>query len=530
MTSHMLRSGFLIGLLLLVGATPAAAQEKVCHGQHAPKPPLTPAQKEQADLEHYAASRAEFGFRHDLPYVKELLRRGVWEYDVGYFPVTPAENRYLRLRDRLDLGSKGRRYLREHREDAGSVSIEDDWPREPYMLVRFKHNVAQHRRALRPLVRFPDNLRVARTRFSEQDLKRLTEKIWRDEAKLRRAGFDVDGTGIGGNRALVEVTTKRTDAAAYFRKHYGSGVKVEVIATEKSVLECSKAGNYEIAADGMSLTVHWESGGSSKLERIEVSEFPDRVEVGVVERTSTGFNTADLRYEQAPAALTAPLGDRKVIDAATTKRMHQTGPSPGEPPCPVKPEPTALESGIRDRESRGLRADPAYVQQRLNSGRLFTAAEERWLLEVGTFDNDDKVEKYLRRHSADFSGSVVLGAYPAKPTVLYRFVRNTAKHEAAIKRRSRHPKQIRTETVTFSTADIEHLKDTIEADATAGEGFFDGYGDAGFAFAGIFYSDVIAKLILNVRTPRTDATAYFAARYGPLVAVEVVGDRFECRS
>ena len=40
---------------------------------------------------------------------------------------------------------------------------------------------------------------------------------------------------------------------------------------------------------------------------------------------------------------------------------------------------------------------------------------------------------------------------------------------------------------------------------------------------------MIAKLILNVRTPRTDATAYFAARYGPLVAVEVVGDRFECR-
>ena len=35
---------------------------------------------------------------------------------------------------------------------------------------------------------------------------------------------------------------------------------------------------------------------------------------------------------------------------------------------------------------------------------------------------------------------------------------------------------------------------------------------------------------MNVRTPRTDAAAYFAARYGPLVAVEVVGDRFECRS
>ena len=123
---------FLTVLLVLVAATPATAQEKVCHGQHAPKPPPTPAEKEQADLEHYAEQRAEFGFRHDLPYVKELIRRGVWEYDVGYIPVTPAENRYLKLRDKVDdLGSKGRRYLREHREDVGTLSVEDDWPREP---------------------------------------------------------------------------------------------------------------------------------------------------------------------------------------------------------------------------------------------------------------------------------------------------------------------------------------------------------------------------------------------------------------
>ena len=66
------------------------------------------------------------------------------------------------------------------------------------------------------------------------------------------------------------------------------------------MLECSTSGNYEIAADGMSLTVHWESGGGNKLERIEVTEFPDRVEVGVVEKVYNGANTADLRYG-APA-------------------------------------------------------------------------------------------------------------------------------------------------------------------------------------------------------------------------------------
>jgi hypothetical protein len=194
----------------------------------------------------------------------------------------------------------------------------------------------------------------------------------------------------------------------------------------------------------------------------------------------------------------------------------------------VPPEPTRLEETIRDRQQRGLSADPAYVQRLLDTGRLWTRAEERWLLEVGTADNDDKVEAYLRRHSDDYSGNTVLAAYPAKPIVVYRFARNTAKHEAAIKRRSRHPKQIRTETVPFTSADIERLKDTLEADATAGDGFYDGYGDAGFAFAGVHYDDRAAKLILRVRTPRTDAAAYFAARYGPLIAVNVVGDRFEC--
>ena len=40
------------------------------------------------------------------------------------------------------------------------------------------------------------------------------------------------------------------------------------------------------------------------------------------------------------------------------------------------------------------------------------------------------------------------------------------------------------------------------------------------------YDDRTAQVILRIRTPRTDATTYFAARYGPLVAVHVVGDRF----
>ena len=65
MTTRMLRLASLVTTAMLAAAAPAAAQEKVCRGQHVPKPPPTEAEKEQANLESYAAQRAEFGFRHD---------------------------------------------------------------------------------------------------------------------------------------------------------------------------------------------------------------------------------------------------------------------------------------------------------------------------------------------------------------------------------------------------------------------------------------------------------------------------------
>src|SRR5689334_22991778 len=113
----MLRIASLVvsSAFLLISA-PARAQElpaqNVCVGQSLPKPPPTEAEKEQANLRDWAAQRAEFGFRADLAYVKELVEKGVWEYDVGYIPVTPAENRYLKLRDELELGPRAERYLR----------------------------------------------------------------------------------------------------------------------------------------------------------------------------------------------------------------------------------------------------------------------------------------------------------------------------------------------------------------------------------------------------------------------------------
>src|SRR5215210_673889 len=65
-----------------------------------------------------------------------LIRRGVKTEDVEIFPVTPREKRYVELRDRIGLSARASRYLRQRPNLSGGISIEDAWPRDPYVLVR----------------------------------------------------------------------------------------------------------------------------------------------------------------------------------------------------------------------------------------------------------------------------------------------------------------------------------------------------------------------------------------------------------
>src|SRR3954454_7646307 len=209
----MLRVAILAATVALTTAAPAAAQN-LCHGQLAPKPKPTPVQREQADLEDWAAQRAQFGFRHDIAYVRKLVKAGVWEYDVGYIPVTRAENRYLKLRDELTLGPRAERYLSAHRDVTGGVSVEDDWPHEPYLLVRFTKDVARHEAEVRRLARYPHNLRGKRVRYSDRALDRIAKRIERDSKRLDAAGFHLTGVSGGGgadDTVEIEMITKRTD-------------------------------------------------------------------------------------------------------------------------------------------------------------------------------------------------------------------------------------------------------------------------------------------------------------------------------
>ncbi|HEY6890207.1 MAG TPA: hypothetical protein VI300_20555 [Solirubrobacter sp.] len=520
----------LTALVFLTLAAPAAAQERICHGQLAPPPPLTQEEQDLARLKEFARQRAQFGFRHDIPFVRELVARGVREYDVGYIPVTPRENRYLKRRDELELGAKAERYLREHRDVDGGVNIRDAWPRDPYLEVRFTKDVQRNVAAIKRLARDPAHVRGVRARYSLRELERLNDRIYGQRKTLGKAGFHLVSSSVAIEGYVeLDVITRRTDARAYFRKRYGAGaIKLNVFIGDEYSLSCAAASSYEIAPDGLSLTVRWNSGGGAKPVKIEVAEFADHVEVGAVERVYNGPREDIATVLSLAGALSAPLGDRPVIDAANGQRLLQRGASPGEPPCPAKPAPTRLERAIDARRMRGLPTDPAYVQRQLDRGRLTSDAEERWAKRLSDLVNDQRLDAYLRKHADDFAGSQPLAVYPNAPRVVFRFTRDLDAHLAALRKLTKHPEAISVEPGAYPIAQLQALDDAIEAELEAGRGFLDAYGDGGFYLTSLYIDDAADVIVVKVVSPRADAAEYFAARFGPAVRVEVVGDRYEC--
>ena len=249
---------------------------------------------------------------------------------------------------------------------------------------------------LKPIARHRRNLRVDRVRFSERELDRVDRRIENDRDRLRKAGFTVVLTepGLGTNRILVEFVTRRNDAASYFAKRYGPAVRTRVIAPASTYLECRRADTFEIAPDGLSLKLNWTTGGGAKTERIEVTEYPDRVEVGIVERVPVGFDGRGARRDRDRAAQRAARRARG-LGRQYGGRMLQSGASPGDPPCPEPDisEPTPLERAIAEREDYGMNTDPAYVQSLMPDG--YTDAERRWIEQLRELEFESDVYEYL---------------------------------------------------------------------------------------------------------------------------------------
>jgi len=506
---------------VLLGLTPAPAysQGRVCVPPPAPDP-----------LQQAIAARREYGFNTDPAYVRTLTHT-YQSLDTGPLPVSAAEARYLRARARLSpLDAAERRYVRSLGADYAGYTLKDAWPQPAYLLMHFTRDPRGHLAGLKRVARFPRALRADRVRYTWRTLGRLQDRVSDDDRALQRAGFQLETVYIDEdtNRVVVELVTARDDAAAYFRKRYGP-VRTVVIAREPTKLECNHADTFTIAPDGMSLTIAWGTGGGAKTERIEVTESAGRVDIGIVERVPVGARTLELIPAQAVAALSQPLAGRAVYDASNGKRILQSGPSPGDPPCPAKPASSELERVMKERADYGMRADAAYVQSLLDDDREYTEPERRWVKSVERLEFDQRIDDYTTHYRKDWGGTAVVADYPAKPYLLIRLTKRIRFHTRELKKLARRPDEIRTVKAVHTADELYETADRINQDALAGDGFLDGYGRAGFRVLVANGQDDTADVVVQVITTRTDAAAYFA-RYGDYVKVEVVGDRFECFS
>ncbi len=137
--------------------------------------------------------------------------------------------------------------------------MRDDWPRGPYVAVFMTDDPARHRAAIKRLAAHPQSTRVVRVRYSARDKDRIQKRIQRDVEKLERVGFEVleTETDWGVDRIDIELVTRRSDHARYFARRYGSVVKTHATRSH-TFPACVNAATYEIAPDGMSLTVRWD--------------------------------------------------------------------------------------------------------------------------------------------------------------------------------------------------------------------------------------------------------------------------------
>jgi hypothetical protein len=304
----MLGTALLASIAVMASAGPASA-----HTCPQPKPPPF------TRIQGYMEERAELGLRSDAAYVRRLIRRGVWEYDVGDIPVTPAENRYLRRRDWLSqMTGPIDRYLARHRGLSGGVSIEDAFPHPAYLLVRVTRHRALHARRL---ARLAPHVRTVLVGHSVRELRAVEGRV--DASPPPSAdGVVVDGTGvdIDAGTVDVDVITARTDATAYLRARYGPLVTAHVIAATLTSPRCAHMVGYRSTDAGLELV--YETDGVSTFDHAEVTESDERVEVAVVEQVPNGAIAGVGATGRQAVTLSRPLGGRRVVDANTGKPLR----------------------------------------------------------------------------------------------------------------------------------------------------------------------------------------------------------------
>jgi hypothetical protein len=288
----------------------AALLAPVCHGQLVPPTPV-----EQA-----MAYRRLFGLPSQRAYVRRVQRSDARRDDQG-FAFTRREWRYWRKRERIqDSASRVDGYVDRRPGLEGGVSIEDDWPKGPYLLVRVTRDPERHQAALRRI--YPHRLRTIAVQYSGAELLALQDRISDELDALEAEGFDIFsfGVDIEANRVVVQMVSARADHQASFQARYGPAVAT-FATPEDTRLDCARMDDVRVSSTGRSLVLLWTYSSGEALETVELTEHPNRVEVGIVQRVPFFGGPDDALRGRTRVQLSQPLGDRRVIDAATGREL-----------------------------------------------------------------------------------------------------------------------------------------------------------------------------------------------------------------
>lgn len=286
---------------------------------------VRPLSAQQQYLREMAAARKLWGLPHSRALIRRLerdpraqRRRDVIGID---FALRAVEARYFRQRFRVQrqAGLVARRAERE--EDlSGGVSIEDDFPRGAYVLLRVTRELSSAERA--EFGRDISRLKLVRVARSERMLEEQQERI--DWEALERDGIDVQSTStsVSRNAVIVEFSSDRADAEAVLQERYGPGLIVKRIAPYTE--ECTSPDSYRVTNRGRTLVLRYITSGSAGAARVQLLESRNYVSVAVIEQLPP-IRTSDAVARRVRVKLTRPLGSRHVVSTITRRTLHQRG-------------------------------------------------------------------------------------------------------------------------------------------------------------------------------------------------------------
>ena len=272
---------------------------------------------------------------------------------------------------------------------------------------------------LKPIARFPRNLRVERVRYSERELDRVENRVERGLRPLRKAGFTVamSEADLDANRVLVELATRTDRRRRVLRQalrargpHAGHRARADEPRMRRRRPVRDRARRHEPDSS---------AGRPAAARRPSASRSPS-TRTGSRSGSSSVYRSGRARSRRAARPRSLRSARRSALAPSTTPaygaRMLQSGPAPGRSALPGRARSsTPLEQAIAQRAEYGMNADPAYVQALLADDREYTEPERKWIKQLQRLDYESDVNEYLDHWRKDWGGTNLVADYPAKP-------------------------------------------------------------------------------------------------------------------